>query len=606
MYFYFFLLFISKIFLFKSLCEEGVNNCSKCNPLTKLCIECIKTVYIPDDKGGCENSKKCIPGKNYCNECNSEKNLCKECEDGYFPDENGGCTYTINCEISEKGKCLKCKENFILIGEENYFKQGIKICKSLNLEILKNCETINMDTGICTACKQGYYLGERDQKCSYTEFCTESIFGACTRCNFGYYLNKIEQKCIEQNGIFEHCKESLDGKTCNKCDDDYYFDENQKCIEVNYCLKGGKYKCQECDLNYYLTEHQDACTNTNYCYSGDKNLGICTKCLEGYYLDYKDGKCKLNTEDNDFKYCEQADNDKCNKCIRGFELGNDNKCSTTKYCTESVNGKCIECLGNYYLGLDNKCTDVEHCIYSDNYRCEECEDNYFYDINDNICKLTNENFKNCKTGYENGFCYRCKDDYYLHQIDNLCHSNKEYGTFYKCEITDPQADHCIKCIEGYYLGLKDYKCNKVEGCIVSENENKCIECDSYFCLDVKTGQCLYNRKVISEDQKYYYRCNQTNEEGNACEICSDGYTLNENGLCIDYENCEEYNEKEKCKKCNNYFCLNEYFGCQEVRYANCLECNDIFNLWKCTKCYDDYELNEYSICEEKKKNEIYK
>ena len=138
---------------------------------------------------------------------------------------------------------------------------------------------------------------------------------------------------------------------------------------------------------------------------------------------------------------------------------------------ETFNGDCIECIDNYYLGLDNMCTNVLHCIYSDYYNCIECEDNYFYDINDGICKLTYSGFENCKSGYENGFCYICKDDFYLNQTDNLCYSNTNYGKFYKYEVTDTESDHCVKCIEGYYLGTKDYKCNKVDGCIESENEN---------------------------------------------------------------------------------------------------------------------------------------
>ena len=40
---------------------------------------------------------------------------------GYYPDENGGCSYTKNCEVSYKGNCIKCKEDFILIGKTNQY-----------------------------------------------------------------------------------------------------------------------------------------------------------------------------------------------------------------------------------------------------------------------------------------------------------------------------------------------------------------------------------------------------------------------------------------------------------------------------------------------------
>ena len=53
----FILLLISKIILCASACEEGVNNCTSCNPITKLCVRCDKDVLIPDQNGGCTNSK---------------------------------------------------------------------------------------------------------------------------------------------------------------------------------------------------------------------------------------------------------------------------------------------------------------------------------------------------------------------------------------------------------------------------------------------------------------------------------------------------------------------------------------------------------------------
>ena len=117
-----------------------------------------------------------------------------------------------------------------------------------------------------------------------------------------------------------------------------------------------------------------------------------------------------------------------------------------------------------------------------------------------------------------------------------------------------------------------------------------------YCLETNTGKCIYNYKIIDEDKKFYYRCKRTNKEGNKCEICIDEYITDENGLCIDKENCAEKNEDGKCLKCLNKYCLNEYFGCQEVNHYNCMECNDILNFGKCSKCYKGYDLDEYYRC----------
>ena len=58
------------------------------------------------------------------------------------------------------------------------------------------------------------------------------------------------------------------------------------------------------------------------------------------------------------------------------------------------------------------------------------------------------------------------------------------------------------------------------------------------------------RKYIG-DKKFYYHCNRTNKEGTACELCLNGFTLNENGLCIDKVSCKEEVDG-KCIKC---FCF---------------------------------------------------
>ena len=165
---YIYFVIFSQIFLSNSQCIAGKNFCSKCNPITRLCIKCEKDIYSPDSNGGCKNSKKCQLGKNYCIECLEDGNLCKECDIGYFSDENGGCSTTDNCEISYKGECLKCKDNFVLIGAKNYY-QSIndypKICKSLKSEDLQNCKTISYERGFCLDCKDGYFFSSSDKKC---------------------------------------------------------------------------------------------------------------------------------------------------------------------------------------------------------------------------------------------------------------------------------------------------------------------------------------------------------------------------------------------------------------------------------------------------------
>ena len=151
-----FLLFLNPVLLAQS-CKEGSNNCIRCDPITKLCTKCTLDIYSPDEDGGCSASRKCYLGKNYCSECDEEEKKCEKCEIGFYPDQNGGCSFVDNCEISNKGFCLKCISDFILVGGEN---DMFKICKSLESEDLSNCKKINQMTGFCEECEAGFFLNK--------------------------------------------------------------------------------------------------------------------------------------------------------------------------------------------------------------------------------------------------------------------------------------------------------------------------------------------------------------------------------------------------------------------------------------------------------------
>ena len=340
-----------------------------------------------------------------------------------------------------------------------------------------------------------------------------------------------------------HCKESINGEYCSICDNNYYLSEDKNCILTNFCniTDNISRKCKTCISGYFLTEDRNSCTNDKNCFKGDENFGICYLCKENYYIDNKVRKCKTNQEENDLKYCQFADGEICNKCIIGYAIGQDHKCSNSYDCKRSINNTCIECIDNYHLTLNNICTNVEKCIYGSYYiiGCVECEDNYYYDEYNMKCKLEYGNFKNCKSSEDPNFCQKCKDNYYINLTDNLCYNNNEQDKFYKCSDVNITEDEnpiykCIYCIDNYYLGKIDNKCSTIEGCDLSENENKCLQCDDgYYCLDMKTNKCIPNNEIISEDKKYYFGCIRTNKEGTACEICIDNYILNENNLCIE-------------------------------------------------------------------------
>ena len=573
-------------------CIENSNFCKHCNMQTNLCAKCEKSsILVPDKNGGCEGAQICTVGKNFCNECDNADKLCKLCEQNYYPDKNGGCTYSEGCEISYMGECLKCLEGYVLIGKENDFR----FCKSLSMDIYKNCEKINYETGYCEVCENGYYLNSGDHKCIKTENCKESIFDICILCNKGYYFNKKENKCKIKFDEFTFCKETLDDKKCETCDDGYFFDENEICIKTQYCSESENLICKKCSEGYYLSGN-DYCTKTDNCDYVDKITSLCTVCKINYYLDKKDYKCKTNLKDNSYKYCKEVDNKMCVKCEVNYYLGEDSQCSNTEFCSESENGKCLTCQKNYYLGLDNKCTSDKNCLYSNFGACIECKEGYYYDKLNKICAEEKEPFLNCKYTCDDGAkCCECKDKFYLYENNSLCFDNTKEDAFIKCAYVDNEKEKCLRCASGYYLGSSDNKCSKVENCKIIEDENKCLECNEFHCLDVKMQKCLDNNYLSGQNDKIHISCKKTNKEGTGCEECIDGYTPNEKGYCVDENICEE-KKGEKCLRCkdissvNGYkFCANEIFGCLESIHDNCLRCDNLENLNECTECQEGYQ-----------------
>ena len=613
-FFYIFLFLFLSLKFIKPACVENQNFCSKCNPLTNLCIKCSLNILSPNEDGGCSESKICTQGENHCENCDSEGKLCNLCEQSFHPDENGGCSYTDNCLFSYNGECLKCKENFILIGEKN---STIKMCKYIFSNDLKNCDEINYINGKCKTCQKGYFLTENDQNCCTTENCLESAFQICKLCKKDYILNKENDECIlksEYDSKLKNCKLTLDGKNCDECDDGYFFTDIEKiCVNTNYCSEAkDNLNCKKCIDGYFLSNDKKTCTNEINCDEGDNETGFCNLCLNNFYLDKNDMKCKTNKENNIFKNCAVA-NDNCIKCINDFYLSENNICTDTNNCNEAENGICTKCKNSFYLGLDNHCSKVEHCIYSNFYGCLECEDNYYYSRDSRQCiYTTNEKFLNCKTVryFSEKECDSCKTGFYLNLTDKICYDNKnfEYGmTFYKCASTNYYGKICSICENGYYRGTEDDLCSKIKNCATSENENKCTKCDKFACMDLKKGTCENNYEIpeIEENKKYFY-CNKTNSEGTECAECRENYEL-KNGLCYNKVRCEVEKDNE-CIKCNeisergNKVCLNKEFGCVETKAVGCLRCDDSLNINKCTECLEGYNLDEDGNCNQEKEN----
>ena len=191
-----------------------------------------------------------------------------------------------------------------------------------NSEDFKNCEEINKRKGICSKCKEGYYLNKGDNRCTETANCSESSFGKCKTCQYNYYLDKRDNACKKKEGAFSHCKQTLDGKKCDICEDGYYFDEEGNCVSANFCSKGGE--SGKCEKDIFVPDLKGGCEGAkkcilgnNYCKECEEDSKLCKICEDGYFPDQNGG------------------------------------CSYTNNCEISSQGQCIKCKDNYILIGEN-------------------------------------------------------------------------------------------------------------------------------------------------------------------------------------------------------------------------------------------------------------
>ena len=180
--------------------------------------------------------------------------------------------------------------------------------------------------------------------------------------------------------------------------------------------------CNKCIYGYYFNKYKDACVTDQNCSLGDKLHGLCDICDQNYYLDLKDRKCKSNKEENNYKFCEKAEDNNCISCAFPYYLSEDGKCTNTKFCSDVENGMCLSCSDGYYLGLDNKCIFVEHCIYSESFNeCKECEEGFYYNKGNKTCLEYIKGYENCRiTSNKGDYCAFCKNNFYLNQTNHIC------------------------------------------------------------------------------------------------------------------------------------------------------------------------------------------
>lgn len=320
--------------------------------------------------------------------------------------------------------------------------------------------------------------------------------GICYWCYDNYYLNKENKWILNSEEELKYCK--IFTNKCIKCDLNYTFGEDGKCVKTDNCAESEYGICSLCSKGYYLGLDKK-CIDKGHCIYSSDNL--CDECEENYYWDKYHKACKEVGDNLKFKNCKLSYNGyHCSICKKGYYFNSsdclcyDNNIKNKYYkCSRVYAGICNECEERYFFGYgDYKCSKVENCLQSqDENTCDKCSSNYCLDNKTRKCinkkEIMNDNihyYRSLKMN-EQGLCEECEEG--LSLKNGLCFNE------YNC--IEKNGDICIKC------GNKNdnsYSClNSVFGCVDTTIKN-CTKCEDIYNFNNCT-KCEGGMKLNDKD-----------------------------------------------------------------------------------------------------------
>ncbi|KWX13458.1 hypothetical protein QR46_2531 [Giardia duodenalis assemblage B] len=278
---------------------------------------------IQETTSGTPESTKCKTGK--CDVTIGDNPYCSQCsKDTEFP-INGVCTATIdgNTGCSAGGVCTQCKDGYFL-HKGGCYKKGEEPGSLI-------CKDATGTAGKCQACADGYFknsdtaattdscIGCDDENCA---ICTEAGNNKCSKCKTTGTKTYLKAEsgstgtCVEASGCGSEFFPKADNSAGNKCiscgstsGNDGGIADCQTCTKESTTLK-----CLTCNSDKKPSTDGTkcvTCTVTNCAACSADN--ICEVCTDGYR---KNGS-----------NCEKCTVDKCKACT-----------SDAKICTECVTG----------------------------------------------------------------------------------------------------------------------------------------------------------------------------------------------------------------------------------------------------------------------------
>lgn len=499
-------------------CEEGYENCKKCDTSNKYsCSECeVGYDFVTED--GNQRCLKCAEGyhkdetthkcKLTCDDENCDKcepaDTCNECKWPYIKNDHNLCN--------------KCRESW-----EEIIENGKVVCKAI---CPSHCTKCDQPTK-CLECELPYKL------------ITFAGVTDCSDCIDNYRYDYDTHTCIELKCNFAHCKICKSDTECKTCDKTYEIDENGGC---DACTTGYE---KDPNVEDFTCKKID-CSAIKQCIQCGSSSTICERCRSPYVVDSKGG---------------------CDACEDGYEKDPNSEeftckqidCSAIKHCNKcgSSSTTCEECQSPYTV--------------DENKQCNKCIEGYFQDkdAQEFTCITNGCNINNCLKCASTTECAQCKSPYAI-DYSKGCEScidgyeSDSSASQFTCIMSNCKVEHCSVC-------STETECEKCNVEYALDDKKKCTKCaegyqqddstEEFKCVAVSCEELGHCTKCNSKYECLQCEDNYLLDEYSQCAKCAEGYTLYIDSLGELYCRTTPC-EVENCKICN-------YVG-------NCYECETGF------------------------------
>ena len=515
---------------------------------------------------------------------------CEICKSGFVVNSaqdacvSSTLTNCLRLEGAVATTCEKCVSTHRLVA---------KVCVNA---VIANCKTylatatVNQAIDQCSVCNDGFVLADNFLTCTEgtIAFCAQysGTPRVCNSCKAGYSLliTNTVRYCYpipaSSNCEIWHNAAHNSGLThstfsCARCINtasaayglrswDHLptlipptsclpFQQIANCVEYNQgklMITLNDFKCIKCTTNHYLVTTTGLCAlrvnNSPNCMTFTTAADTCTTCNSGYYLSANAFTCVQNPPG--IAGClTYSDANVCTVCMTGFYLNLDHRCIPSTIVPNckvySGNWTCSACNNGFFLRNATDCVvpDATNCMEVDSLKaCRNCAAGFGLSTTNGVTSCVSNAIINCASATQVApfTCLVCSGNFYPGPA-GTCLAVTTVIT--NCLVYD-SATTCKTCSKGSVLSVLKTTCDNVRYATYIDGN-----CDaSYLTAAPACAQCALGSYFAGElctvcpNNGQSFGClNCDPNNPNTCFLCSSGFYMNKNFLCIRNTNLPE-------------------------------------------------------------------